>query len=59
MLPAQDADYLGLAAPPREITVVGDVRCLVANPVTARGQQVDPAAITSVQCGALWDAVSG
>jgi len=50
VLPAQDADYLGLAAPPQEITVVGEVRCLVTNPVTAKGQQVDPAGIKPVQC---------
>ncbi len=50
VLPAEDADSLGLAAPTQEIKTVGDVRCLVRNPTTPQGQELDPRQVTVVTC---------
>jgi hypothetical protein len=50
VVPAQDADLLGLGAPIREIVTEGDVRCLVNNGTVTVGNKPDPANIHVEQC---------
>lgn len=50
VLPAQDAELLGLGAPTREVVTEGDVRCLVDNGTVTAGNKPDPDDIRVEQC---------